>query len=84
LDIIIIVSSLIFVLLDLKLDEGSHLKTLLNIRGLFRLFRVFILIRKLNAVRIRREMRKKVTITNDYDFRSPFEKVLEILNEIRD
>jgi hypothetical protein len=47
------------------------------------LLRIFILIRKLNAVRVRREIRNK-KITLAYDMISPVEKVLEILNNLRD
>lgn len=57
---------------------------MLKIKGVFRIFRVFILVRKLNAVRLRAEMRKKVINSDGYDLRSPMEKVIEILNDIRD
>jgi len=56
----------------------------LKIRGIFRLLRIFILIRKLNTVRVRREVRIKTTTSLGYDLRSPLEKVLEILNGLRD
>ena len=58
LDIIIIIISVVFVLLDLLVGDNSKIRGFLKIRGIFRLLRIFILIRKLNAVRVRREMRK--------------------------
>ena len=60
LDIVVIILSIIFVLLDILLDEDNWFRGFLKIRGIFRLLRIFILIRKLNAVRVRREMRKKL------------------------
>lgn len=72
-----------FVLLSLFLSENKTLQGFLKIRGIFRLFRVFILIRKLNAVRIRRDLRKRHITAHGYDLRSPLEKVLEILSEFR-
>jgi cAMP-specific phosphodiesterase 4 len=84
LDIIVIILSIAFVLLDLTLPIENAARGFLKIRGIFRLLRVFILVRKLNAVRIRRETRLKNTTSLGYDMRSPVEKVLEILNNIRD
>ena len=85
LDIIIILISIAFVLMDLLIETNSALSGFLKIRGIFRLLRVFILIRKLNVVRMRREVRKKIANTNiGYDIRSPLEKVLEILSDLRD
>jgi len=48
LDIIIILISIAFVLLDLLLETNNALSGFLKIRGIFRLLRVFILIRKVN------------------------------------
>ena len=84
LDLIVIILSIGLVLLDLLLPVDNNVRGFLKIRGVFRLLRVFILIRKLNAVRIRREMRKKITTQLGYDLRSPLEKVLDILNNLRD
>lgn len=83
-DIIVILLSIGFILISFFLDGNKALKGFLKIRGVFRLLRVFILIRKLNAVRIRREVRLKTVISNGYDIRSPLEKVMEMLNNIRD
>lgn len=84
-DIIVIGISIAFVLLDLTVSNNSSiLKGILKIRGVFRLLRVFILIRKLNVVRIKREIRQKSMTSTGYDLRSPLEKVLEILNDVRD
>ena len=84
LDIVIIIISIVFVLLDILLDQKSGVRGFLKIRGVFRLLRVFILVRKLNAVRLRREIMIKSTTSLGYDLRSPLEKVLEILNGLRD
>ena len=45
---------------------------------------MFLLIRKLNTLRIKREIQKKNMTALGYDLSTPLEKVLEILNEIRD
>lgn len=84
-DIVVILLSIAFVLLDLLIEDNSSLSGFLKIRGIFRLLRVFILIRKLNVVRVRREVRKKNIYSSlGYDLRSPLEKVLEILTDLRD
>lgn len=83
-DMIVIALSIAFVLLDLLIQSQSALKNFLKLRGIFRLLRVFILIRKLNIVRIRREVSKRSKSNLGYDIRSPLEKVLEILGDIRD
>ena len=54
-DLVIIIISIIFVLLDVYV-ENNALKGFLKIRGIFRLLRIFILIRKLNALRVKREV----------------------------
>ena len=54
-DLIIIIVSIRFVLLDVYV-ENEALKGFLKIRGIFRLLRIFILIRKLNALRVKREV----------------------------
>ena len=83
-DICIIIVCLVFVLLDLLIQKSYAIKNLFKIRGVFRLLRIFILVRKLNAVRVRREVHKKRDNLLELDLRAPLEKVLEMLNEIRD
>jgi len=56
-DVVVIVISIVFVVLDLSIKNNNALKNILNLRGVFRLLRVFILIRKLNVVRLKREIR---------------------------
>ena len=82
-DILIIILSIIMVFIDMYIDNET-LEGILKIRGIFRLLRVFILIRKLNALRVKREVRRKRATTLGYDLRSPLEKVLEILTDLRD
>lgn len=78
-DLVIIILSLVFVFLDM-FNDNSILEGILKIRGIFRLLRIFLLIRKLNTLRIKRDVQKRNQIHNGYDLRSPLEKVLEILN----
>lgn len=58
LDIIVILLSILFVVLDMVINN-SVIKDILKIRGVFRLLRLFILIRKLNELRKKNEARKK-------------------------
>jgi len=82
-DFVVIILSIAFVLVDMFV-ENRNLQGILRIRGIFRLLRVFILIRKLNVLRVKREMQVKNKTPLGYDLRSPLEKVLDILNNIRD
>lgn len=89
-DAIVIVVSIVFVILELSLDI-STLNSILKIRAMFRLVRIFILMRKvinlklLNSkkVNVLRKKGKKMDTGLGYDMRSPVEKVLEILNSLR-
>jgi hypothetical protein len=54
-DFIVIILSIAFVILDI-LVKNEALQAFLKIRGIFRLLRIFILIRKLNTLRIRRDI----------------------------
>ncbi len=82
-DFIIIILSIAFVLLDM-LTTNSILSAVLKIRGIFRLLRIFLLMRKLNTLRVKKDMSKRQLTNNGYDIRSPLERVLEILNNMRD
>lgn len=82
-DIFIIILSILFVLLDILVDNKA-LKGFLKIRGVFRLLRIFILIRKLNVLRVKRDLQRKKMLSVGYTFSTPLEKVLEILNDLRD
>lgn len=88
-DMIIILLCLAFVLLDMFADN-QVLKNALKVRIIFRLLRIFLLIRKLNALREIKEMEMRrgqgstMATTNGYDMRSPLEQVIEILVRIRD
>ena len=82
-DIIVILISITFVLLDLSLKSNSSaLNGILKIRGVFRLLRIFILARKLSIVKLKRERIKNTNISG-YDLVSPLEKVVSILTEIK-
>jgi hypothetical protein len=80
-DFVVILLSVLFVFMDMYLPE-SGFKSILRIRGLFRMLRIFLLVRKLNALRVKREMVKRGLTKMGYDLRSPLEKVLDILNDI--
>lgn len=54
-DMFIIILSVAFVLLDIFIDN-SVIDGILKIRGIFRLLRVFLLVRKLNTLRVKREV----------------------------
>mmetsp|Transcript_45376 Transcript_45376/g.33161 ORF Transcript_45376/g.33161 Transcript_45376/m.33161 type:complete len:269 (+) Transcript_45376:178-984(+) len=82
-DLVVILLSIVFVVADMKVDNDT-VKNILKIRGIFRLLRVFLLIRKLNVLRVKRDIQKKKRISGHLDLRSPLERVLEILSEIRD
>jgi len=82
-DFVVIILSVLFVLLDMFLPD-SGFKNILRIRGIFRMMRIFLLIRKLNTLRVKREMVKRGLTNMGFDLRSPLEKVIDILHEIRD
>ena len=77
-DFIVILLSVLFVLLDMLLPD-SGFKNILRIRGIFRMMRIFLLIRKLNTLRVKRELVKRGLTKMGYDLRSPLEKVIDIL-----
>lgn len=64
------------------IDDGT-LNSLLRIRGLFRLLRVGILIRKFDSIRKKSQARKRNQIRDIYHVSSPAEIVNEILTDIR-
>lgn len=82
-DILIIIISLIFVFLDIFVDN-DQLSGFLKIRGIFRLLRIFLLIRKLSQLKEKRDIQKRKVLLMGFDIRSPLERVLEILNTLRD
>jgi len=80
-DFIVIILSVLFVLLDMYLPD-SGFKNILRIRGIFRMMRIFLLVRKLNTLRVKRDMVKRGLTKMGYDLRSPLEKVIDILKEV--
>jgi cAMP-specific phosphodiesterase 4/calcium/calmodulin-dependent 3',5'-cyclic nucleotide phosphodiesterase len=80
----VILLSIAFVFMDIYISEESPVHGILKLRGLFRLLRVFLLVRKLNLVRVKREVRKKIDVDFLSDVRSPVEKVIDILTNLRD
>ena len=82
-DITVILLAIVFVVLEMVIDDGT-LNNVFRIRGLFRLLRVGILIRKFDAIRQKSQARKRLQIRDIYHVSSPAEIVNEILCEIRD
>lgn len=81
-DIFIILLTIIFTGLDMIIDDNTA-SAVFRIRGIFRLLRVVLLIRKLDEFKETRKAKQKNEI--DYtDFKSPLERTLEILTVIRD
>mmetsp|Transcript_33558 Transcript_33558/g.24202 ORF Transcript_33558/g.24202 Transcript_33558/m.24202 type:complete len:209 (-) Transcript_33558:1275-1901(-) len=85
LDLIIILLSIAFVWLDI-FSTNETVSSILKIRGIFRLLRIFILYRKLNAIRLKRDKHKKMRLSqvSHLDVRTPSEIITEMLVNLRD
>jgi Ion transport protein len=88
-DILIVTLCCIFVLVDIQ-SQSESIRHFLKIRAIFRLLRIFLLVRKLNALRTitdserRRRMAVTVKSNGGYDVKSPLERVLETLTKLRE
>jgi len=82
-DISVILLAVVLVVLDMTLSGGT-LSGLLKLRGLFRLLRIGILLRKFDAIRKKRAAQRKMFGRDIYHVMSPAEIVNEILCKIRD
>ena len=82
-DITVILLAIVLVVLDMTLS-GGELSGLLKLRGLFRLLRIGILIRKFDAIRRKRAAQRKMQTRDIFHVKAPAEIVNEILCEIRD
>ena len=82
-DTVIIILSLVFIFLLIFIDNQSAQKVFLNIKGVFRLLRIFLLFRKLTQLKEKRDIQKRKKISKGFDMRAPLERVLEILNSLR-
>jgi len=60
--------------------NNTALQGFLKIRSVFRVLRIFLLIRKLSSLKVKQELNKRRNLSMGFDLRSPLEKVLEILN----
>ena len=69
-DVIVLLISLSFVIIEINTTH-TRLHGFLKIRGIFRLVRVIILIRKMNLLRFRREIRLKYKTYSEFDIASP-------------
>lgn len=84
-DIVVITLSLVFVIVDI-FSTSTSLKAFLKIRAIFRLLRIFLLVRKLQALRrisetssLRRRVAPTLTIAKGYDMNSPLDTVVQIM-----
>jgi len=79
-DAIIILLTFALVIVDIEIEDSS-IEGLSRIRAVFRLFRIFVLMRKANEVsRISRNSSFK---TKGIDVRAPVEKILGMLDHIK-
>ena len=74
----IILISLALVIVDLKVE--ANIKGLSELRGLFRLFRIFLLYRKATTFT---SVAKKRIRTGGFHIKSPVETVIELLSTLR-
>ena len=71
-DAVVILVNIVFVIVDMQVTAGI-LKELLKIRGFFRLIRIFVLIRKVNQVKTKRERRSKfsrLAVSDDLELKT--------------
>ena len=84
-DILVIALSIVFVCLDLMIkDEDNPIKGILKLRGVFRLLRIFIMFRKLNTMKAKRDNWLKKRKVTETEILAPIEKVIFYLEGIRD
>jgi hypothetical protein len=81
-DIAIIVIAIIFSILDICIDD-TYASTIFRLRGLFRLIRVVLLVRKYDHLKDSRNAKKKSEISFS-EFKSPLEQTLEIMTTLRE
>lgn len=84
-DLIVILFSVAAVLLDIFVNNET-LSGILKIRGLMRLVRIFILLRKVNTIRVKRDRRLKMQQSQikGIDLRTPQEIILGMLSNLRE
>ena len=71
-DAVVILVNIVFVIVDMQVTAGIF-KELLKIRGFFRLIRIFVLIRKVNQVKTKRERRSKfsrLAVSDDLELKT--------------
>lgn len=82
LDIFIILIAILFTILDMNIKDDIA-GAVFRLRGIFRLLRVALLIRKLDELKKSKKAKNKYQV--DYsDYKSPLERTLEILSYLRD
>jgi Ion transport protein len=82
-DISVILLAVVLVILDISLS-GSSLDALIRLRGLFRLVRIGILLRKFDAIRKKNAAKRNLFGRDFYHVMAPAEIVNNILCNIRD
>ena len=83
-DAVVILVNIVFVIVDMQVTAGIF-KELLKIRGFFRLIRIFVLIRKVNQVKTKRERRSKfsrLAVSDTLELKTVQQKVIENLYSI--
>ena len=71
-DAVVILVNIVFVIVDIQVSAGI-VKEILKIRGFFRLIRIFVLIRKVNQVKTKRERRSKfsrLAVSDDLELKT--------------
>ena len=71
-DAVVILVNIVFVIVDMQVSAGI-VKEILKIRGFFRLIRIFVLIRKVNQVKTKRERRSKfsrLAVSDDLELKT--------------
>lgn len=76
-DFFVIVSSMIFIIIDLSSSNSSFTNTTKVIRAFFRFFRIFILFRKIKKIKIYKKKNEK------FDLKAPIEKIMDLLNVLK-
>lgn len=81
-DIFIIFLAIVFTILDMNISNNTA-SAVFRIRGVFRLLRVALLIRKLDELKETRKAKMKAGVGYS-DYKSPLERIIEILASLRD
>ncbi len=79
-DVCVIQISIVFVILEIILGN-SGVSAIFRVRGIFRLLRIFLVLRKMNELRIR-STRRLLRNSATNSFKTPAERILKILTQL--